>query len=107
MFRLEGGVVKLSQALCSSILIDGLYPQPVEQHVGGGHLRVDLEGDEIVVRKPGTTLLLAYSKSAEQPRLVLTRSWVKPTTASPSIGEFRDQAFQAAVIKARELGWIA
>jgi hypothetical protein len=98
--------MKLSQALCSSILIDGLYLQPVEQHAGSGHLRVDLEGDEIVVRKPGTTLLLAYSKSAEEPRLVLTRSWVKPTTASPSIGEFRDQAFQAAVSKARELGWI-
>ena len=97
--------MKLSQALCSSI--DGLYPQPVEQHAGGGHLRIDLEGDEIVVRKPGTPLLLAYSKSAEQPRLVLTRSWVKPNTASPSIGEFRDQAFQAAVRKARELGWIA
>jgi hypothetical protein len=102
---LEGGVMKLSQALCSSILIDGFYPQPVEQHADG-HLRVDLEGDEIVVRKPGTTLLLAYSKSAEQPRLVLTRSWVKPTTPSLSIGEFRDQAFQAAVSKARELGWI-
>jgi hypothetical protein len=99
--------VKLSQALCSSILNDGLYPQPVEQHAGGGHLRVDLEGDEIVVTKPGTTLLLAYSKSAEEPRLVLTRSWMKPTTPSPLTGEFRAQAFQAAVNKARELGWIA
>ena len=98
--------MKLSQALCSSILIDGLYLQPVEQHAGSGHLRVDLEGDEIVVRRPGTTLLLAYSKSAEEPRLVLTRSWMKPTIPSPTIGEFRDQAFQAAVSKARELGWI-
>jgi hypothetical protein len=93
--------MKWSQALCSSILVDGLCPQ-----VDGDHLRVDLDGDEIVVTKPGTLLMLAYAKSVEQPRLVLTRSWMKPTTASPSIVEFRAQAFQAAVSKARELGWI-
>jgi hypothetical protein len=105
--RLAGEVMKLSHALCSTILIDGLYLQPVEQHAHSGHLRIDLEGDEIVVRKPGTSLLLAYSKSAEQPRLVLTRSWLKSTTPSPTTGEFRAQAFQAAASKARELGWIA
>jgi hypothetical protein len=33
-------------------------------------------------------LMLAYAKSVEQPRLVLTRSWMKPTTSSPSIVEF-------------------
>ena len=41
--RLEGGIMKFSQAFCSSILIDGLCPQLVEQPAGGGHLRVDLE----------------------------------------------------------------
>ena len=93
--------MKWSQALCSSILVDGLC-----QQVDGDHLRVDLDGDEIVVTKPGTLLMLAYANPVEQPRLVLTRSWMKPTTASPSIVEFRTQAFQAAVSKARELGWI-
>jgi hypothetical protein len=43
---------------------------------------------------------------AEQPRLVLTRSWMKPTTPCPT-EEFRTEAFQAAVGKARELKWIA
>ena len=70
-------------------------------------LQIDLEGNEIVVRKPGTSLLLAYTKSVEEPRLVLTRSCIKLTlTASRSIGEFRVEAFQAAVSKARELGII-
>jgi len=31
---------------------------------------------------------------------------MEPTTASPEINEFRAHAFQAAVSKARELGWI-
>jgi hypothetical protein len=69
-------------------------------------LRVSVEDDEIVVTKPGTTFLLAYRKSAEQPRIVLTRSWMKPIIASPAINEFRSQAYEAAVNKARELGWI-
>jgi hypothetical protein len=88
-----------------ALLIDGLCPQSDERR-SGSDLRIDLEGDEIVVRKPGTSFMLAYSKSAELPRLVLTRSWMKPTTASPVTGEFRTAAFQAAVSEARELGWI-
>lgn len=98
--------MKWSQALCSSILIDGLRPQSDEGRPGSGCLQIDLEGDEIVVRKPGTSLMLAYSKSVEFPRLALTRSWIKPTTPSPAVSEFRIEAFQAAVSKARELGWI-
>jgi hypothetical protein len=97
--------MKWSNALCASILIEELYMQRDEKH-GSSHLRVELEGDEIVVRKPGTTLLLGYRRSVEEARLVLTRSCVKPTSPSPSIGEFRAQALQAAVSKARELGWI-
>jgi hypothetical protein len=34
------------------------------------------------------------------------RSWVDPHITSPAISEFRAHAFQAAVSKARELGWI-
>ena len=50
--------------------------------------------------------MLAYRKRPERPNLVLTRSWVDPHTASPAVGVFRALAFQAAVVKARELGWI-
>lgn len=69
-------------------------------------LKVDVADDEIVVTKPGTTFLLAYRKSVDQSRLVLTRSWMTPTPASRGINEFRALAFQAAVAKARDLGWI-
>jgi hypothetical protein len=57
----------------------------------------------IVVTKPGTDFMLAYRKRPDSPNLVLTRSWEKPTVTSP---EFCAHAFQAAVSKARELGWI-
>jgi hypothetical protein len=70
------------------------------------NFHVELDGDEIVVSKPGTDFLLAYRKRPDSPNLVLTRSWEKPTVTSPEISEFRAQAFQAAVAKARELGWI-
>ena len=75
--------------------------------MGAGDLQVDVEDDEIVVTTPGTRYLLAYRRSIDQPRLVMTRSWMGPTTTcAPGINEFRAQAFQAAVNKAGELGWI-
>jgi hypothetical protein len=91
--------MKLAQSRCAAIFADTFSARTKT-------LRVDVEGDEIIVRRPGTALMLAYSKSAEQPRLVLTRSWMKPTTPCPT-EEFRTEAFQAAVSKARELKWIA
>ena len=45
-------------------------------------------------------------KAPDRPNLILTRSWENPTVMSPDISEFRAHAFQAAVNKARELGWI-
>ena len=66
-------------------------------------LVVVLDGDEIVVTKPGTLLLLAYRKSVDEPRLVVTRSSVTRTPSTTAITEFRAQAIQAAVAKAREL----
>jgi hypothetical protein len=58
------------------------------------------------VTKPGTDFMVAYRKNADSPTLKLTRSWVGPHITSPAISEFRAHAFQAAVSKARELGWI-
>jgi len=69
-------------------------------------LKVKFNGQEIIVTKPGTDFMLAYRKRPDSPNLVLTRSWEKPTVTSPEISEFRAHAFQAAVAKARELGWI-
>ena len=50
--------------------------------------------------------MVAYRKNADSPTLKLSRSWVGPHITSPAISEFRAHAFQAAVSKARELGWI-
>ena len=69
-------------------------------------LHVELLGDEIVVTKPGTDFLTAYRKRPDSPTLKLMRSWVDLHITSPEISEFRAHAFQAAVAKARELGWI-
>ena len=49
--------------------------------------------------------MVAYRKSADSPTLKLTRSWVGPHITSPAINKFRAHAFQAAIKKARELGW--
>ena len=69
-------------------------------------LHVKFDGEEIIVTKPGTEMMSAYRKASDRPDLILTRSWVEPTVTSPGIAEFRAHAFQAAVSKAREMGWI-
>ena len=69
-------------------------------------LHVKFDGKEIIVTKPGTDFMLAYRKRLDSPTLMLTRSWVDPHITSPAISEFRAHAFQAAVSKARDLGWM-
>ena len=69
-------------------------------------LHVELLGDEIVVTRPGTAFMTAYRKWPDSATLSLARSLVDPHTTSPAIAEFHAHAFQAAVSKARELGWI-
>ena len=71
------------------------------------NIEVKFDGEEIIVTKPGTDFMLAYRKRPESQTLKLTRSWVNPHTTSPAVNEFRAQAFQVAVSKSRELGWIA
>ena len=54
------------------------------------------------------THMVAYCKASDRPNVVLTRSSETPTVMlSPEMSEFRAHAFQIAVSKARELGWIA
>jgi hypothetical protein len=69
-------------------------------------LHVKFDGHEIIVTRPGTDMMTAYRKAPDSPTLKLTRSWVDPHITSPEISEFRAHAFQAAVTKARELGWV-
>jgi hypothetical protein len=69
-------------------------------------LHVKFDGHEIIVTRPRTDMMTAYRKAPDRPNLVLTRNWLEPHVMSPEISEFRAQAFQVAVSKARELGWI-
>jgi hypothetical protein len=69
-------------------------------------LAITVKGNSITVAKFGTDFYVTYENRPKNPHLVLTRSWVAATVTSPTISEFRARAFQAAVAKARELGWI-
>ena len=70
------------------------------------HLKVQVSGRSIIVSKPDTDFSVTYQKQFGNPSLILTRSWIGPHITSPTIAEFRAQAFQAAIDKARELGWM-
>ena len=70
------------------------------------YLHIKFDGLEIIVTRPGTNMMTAYRKAPDRPNLMLTRSWENPIVMSPDISEFRAKAFQAAIAKARELGWI-
>jgi hypothetical protein len=69
-------------------------------------LKVEVEGTAIVVAKPGTDFCVRYEKDPLAPNLLLVGSWIPTHVTSPTIALFRAQAFQAAIAKARELGWI-
>ena len=69
-------------------------------------LRVEVQGDSIIVTMPGTDFSVTYEKSADTPHLILTHSWISETVTTPDVLTFRARASKAAVAKARELGWI-
>ena len=69
-------------------------------------LQVDLVNGQITVTRPATNDTISYRKSEDPPHLELVHSWIALGVTTPEISEFRTQAFQAAVDKARELGWI-
>jgi hypothetical protein len=63
-------------------------------------LRVVVDHDNIIITQPGSNSLAIYFKPKGQPYLV-----AKDTPVGPQ--EFRTRAWEAACVKARELGWIA
>jgi hypothetical protein len=69
-------------------------------------LSVEVQGEAIVVSLPGTDFAVTYARRADGAGLALTKSWVEPSTTSPTIAQFRVRALHAALDKARELGWI-
>jgi len=69
-------------------------------------LQVELVDGQITVTRPATNDTITYRRSADAPHLELAHSWIALIVTTPEISEFRTRAFQAAVDKARELGWI-
>lgn len=70
-------------------------------------ISVEVRDRRIVVTKPGTDFAVAYEKRDDANKIIMTHSWVLSNMTSPTISQFRTRAFQVAVEKARELGWIA
>ena len=69
-------------------------------------LQVEIVDAQITVTRPATNDTITYRKSADAPHLELAHSWIALRATTPDVSEFRTQAFQVAVGKARELGWI-
>jgi hypothetical protein len=69
-------------------------------------LIVEVRGHSVTVSKQDTDFSVTYEKRPDNPHLVMTHSWLEPSVTSPAVSEFRARAFQAAVDKARALGWI-
>ena len=67
-------------------------------------LTVVVDGTSIIVTMLGTDFSVTYQKQFGTPHLVLTHTSI--TASTEPIHQFRARAFQAAVEKARELGWI-
>ena len=65
-----------------------------------GSIKVEAKGDLLIVSEPTSNFVAIYVRPNERPRLTLMRR--TPTTDNVLLAE----AFQAAVSKARELGWI-
>jgi hypothetical protein len=52
-------------------------------------LRVEVQSKSIVVTMPGTSFAVTYEIDAGNRTLVLTRTWLGPSTTSPIIAQFR------------------
>ena len=70
-------------------------------------LRIEVLGDEILVILPATSYGVTYCKSGNSPHLVTKNFVSKIDNGAPiTQAEFLAEAWQAATVKAQELGWI-
>ena len=87
-----------------------MYSSPArfgkDTQVVHSELRVDLEGDEIVVTLTGTKLRANYSRSHEAAQLIQRPYMATDNEAPLPREEFEALDWEAANDKARELGWI-
>jgi hypothetical protein len=70
-------------------------------------LRVDVQGDEIIITLTGTKFMVTYQRSKGADPMTAEFDWTDDPDASLTLGAFRARAWIAATAKARELGWLA
>jgi hypothetical protein len=69
-------------------------------------LKVKFRDGEIVVTRPGTGFSATYVRPDGYPNLLLSAAIVDSGAKPGAIFQFQAEAFDAALRKARELGWI-
>ena len=71
-------------------------------------LRVEVQGDDIVVTLPGTSYVVRYYRATAFPQQLLTKSHSGREDQGPPMtqAEFHTRAWKVANAKARKLGWI-
>ena len=65
-----------------------------------------VRGTSITVTRRHTDFSVTYEKRPSNPQLLSSASWLTGHECDAGGSKFRAIAFQAAVYKARELGWI-
>ena len=77
-----------------------------QRYEGSGMDDLDVQVQGTSISVTGTDFAVTYEKHPDLRILVVTQSRVDRSTL-PDVTHFHGRAFQAAVAKARELGWIA
>jgi hypothetical protein len=90
-------IVRMSATLAEKARSDAAY---------GRDLRIEVEGDGIIITLVGTKFMVTYQRPKEMSRLVAKSDWTDDPDAAVTFGEFRARAWIAATARARELGWI-
>ena len=72
-----------------------------------GEIKVEIEGDLMVVSLHGTSYRAIYFKSPLEPKLIQAPNLTVEKEGSTTHKEFEAMAWKAAIAKARELRWIA
>ena len=86
----------------------GLFLSSAKPRMVDEPLKVLVDGTSIIVTMLGTDFSVTYQKQFSSPHLVLTHTSIIASgpAVTEAIHQFRARPFQAAVDKARELGWI-
>ena len=71
-----------------------------------GKIKVEIEGDLIVVSLHGTSYRAIYFKSPREPKLIQAPNLTVVKEGSMTHKEFEAMAWNAATAKARELRWV-